>query len=295
MRNRRWFVVPALVATVSMVTLAASITIGGAATTVPTPPAGALPGPNPRFVTRCAFSHQLPDDPIVKFGMPGASHSHDFFANTTTNAYSTLKTLNQGGTTCLDHFDKSGYWVPSLNVDGATVLPTFASVYYTAANKPLKKIHAIPRGLKVVAGDAKAIAPQGLNITSWNCGADETDNIANTADVPTCPGPELTLHVSFPDCWNGTTLDSTDHKSHLAYHIAGGACPVGFPVPIPKLRINVHYPTAGGPGTSLASGGQYSGHADFFNDWLPKEQQRLINVCIKTGVQCNAKQSAATG
>jgi Domain of unknown function (DUF1996) len=254
------------------------------------PPPGALPGPNPRFVTKCDFSHQLPDDPIVKFGMPGASHLHEFFGNTTTNAFSTVKTLNKGATTCLDEFDKSGYWVPALSVDGVRVEPKNVSVYYLANDKPLKKIRPIPRGLEVVAGDATATDPQSLKIVSWNCGANEKD-IPKTAEPPTCPSPTLTLHVSFPDCWNGTDLDSADHKSHLAYS-KDGVCPDGYPVPIPKPRINVHYPTTGGPGVTLASGGQYSGHADFFNDWLPKEQRRLIQACIKNGVECNAKESA---
>jgi hypothetical protein len=266
------------------------MTTAGAAAT---PPPGAMPGPNPRFVTSCKFSHQRSDDPIVKFGLPGASHSHDFFGNTTTDAFSTLKSLKNGATTCLDQLDKSGYWVPSLTVDGQPVLPKSASVYYSAANKPLAAIQTIPRGLKVVAGNAMATTPQGLKITSWNCGADE-DNVATSVDVPTCSGPDLTLHVSFPDCWNGTTLDSPDHKSHVAYHLKDGSCPAGYPVAIPRLRINVHYPTVGGPGVALASGGQYSGHADFFNVWTPKELKRLIRVCIKTGVQCNAKQTAGS-
>ena len=41
------------------------------------------------FISHCAFSHSLPDDPIVHPGVPGASHQHDFFANTTTSATST--------------------------------------------------------------------------------------------------------------------------------------------------------------------------------------------------------------
>ena len=99
----------------------------------------------------------------------------------------------------------------------------------------------------------------------------------------------MTVHVNFPDCWNGTALDSTDHKSHLAYHDPDGSCPAGFPVPIPRVRVNVHYPTTGGPGVVLASGGQYSGHADFFNAWVPKELQHLVTVCINAGRRCNAR------
>ena len=37
------------------------------------------------FVTQCDFSHRLPDDPIVFPGQPGASHSHDFTGNRSTN------------------------------------------------------------------------------------------------------------------------------------------------------------------------------------------------------------------
>jgi hypothetical protein len=240
-----------------------------------------------RFVTRCKFSHTLSDDPIVKPDQPGASHSHDFFGNVTTDAATTLASLSKGGTTCVDRKDHSGYWVPSLTVNGQPVQPRFANVYYQSAGKPYKSIKTIPRGLKVVAGNAMAIAPQGIDIASWNCGPDE--DTALTSAPPTCASSTLTLHIDFPDCWNGKTLDSADHKSHLAYHGRRGQCPAGFPVPIPRLRVNVHYPTKGGSGVALASGGQYSGHADFFNAWVPSELQRLVHTCINAGKICKAQ------
>jgi hypothetical protein len=243
-----------------------------------------------RFVARCMYSHTLSDDPIVKPNQPGASHSHDFFGNKTTNAASTLQSLSKGGTTCINRLDKSGYWVPSLTVDGQTVLPRIASIYYANAGKPFRTIKTIPRGLKVVAGNAMAIAPQSLRVASWNCGADEEDVPLSSAP-PTCPEPTLTMHISFPDCWNGTDLDSPNHQTHLAYHGRGGKCPAGYPVPIPRLRINVHYPSTGGPGVALASGGQYSGHADFFNAWNAKELRRLVHRCINAGRVCTARES----
>jgi hypothetical protein len=243
-----------------------------------------------RFVARCMYSHTRSDDPIVKPNQPGASHSHDFFGNKTTNAASTLRSLSRGGTTCINRLDKSGYWAPSLTVNGNTVAPRFASIYYANAGKPHGKIRTIPRGLKVVAGNAMAIAPQSLQVAAWNCGADE-DDVPLTSAPPTCPGPTLTLHISFPDCWNGKNLDAADHKSHLAYHERNGTCPAGYPVPIPRLRMNVHYPTTGGPGVALASGGQYSGHADFFNAWNAKELQRLVRTCINAGRICTARDS----
>ena len=206
-----------------------------------------------RFVTRCSFSHRLSDDPIVKFNQPGTSHSHDFFGNVSTNASSTLASLSEAGTTCINGKDRSGYWVPSLTVNGQRVRPRFANVYYQSVGKPNRAIKTIPRGLKVVAGDAMATTPQSLDIVSWNCGPD--DDVALQTTPSRCSAPTLTMHVNFPDCWNGTTLDSADHKSHLAYHGRRGLCPAGYPVPIPRVRVNAHYPTTGGPGVALRRAG----------------------------------------
>ena len=281
----------------SIVGLAASAALLATSTGIGTAAAGqddsgdpTTAPPMPRFVTKCDFSHRASDDPIVKPGQPGASHSHDFFGNVTTNAFSTLKTLKQGGTTCMNQLDRSGYWVPSLFVDGVLVDPTFANVYYQSAGKRTKTIKAIPKGLKVVAGDSTAMVAQSLKIVSWDCSAADT-TVPNQAGIPTCPAPTLTVHVNFPDCWNGVDLDSVNHKSHLAYHNPDGTCPAGFPVPIPRVRVNAHYPTTGGPTAELASVGQLSGHADFFNAWDPKELKRLIKTCIKAGLACNAKAS----
>ena len=49
------------------------------------------------FTTDCFPSHRAPDDPIVFPGQPGASHSHDFFGNTTTDASSTYASMRSLG------------------------------------------------------------------------------------------------------------------------------------------------------------------------------------------------------
>jgi Domain of unknown function (DUF1996) len=288
MRMSRVAAIVALSSSVMLVGFGLNAVSSGAAGHGSTAAAQARAARRPsRFITKCTFTHTLSDDPIVHPNMPGASHSHDFFGNTTTNAATTLTSLAAGGTTCINHNDLSGYWVPSLTVNGVAVQPSFTNVYYQNAGKPFRTIKTIPRGLEVVAGDSSATTPQSLSIVSWNCGAEEDVDMSSNA--PTCPGPTLTIHINFPDCWNGTTLDSADHKSHLAYHNTDGTCPAGFPVPIPRVRVNVHYPTTGGPGVALASGGQYSGHADFFNAWVPNELQRLVRTCINAGRVCKAQ------
>jgi hypothetical protein len=239
-----------------------------------------------RFVSRCDFSHAGPDDPIVHPNMPGMSHLHHFFGNTTTSAASTLESLRAGGSTCKNSLDTAGYWVPALSLDGQVVEPTRVSVYYRNKGLPHASIQPFPAGLRVVAGDATATAPQPGGRVFWNCGPD--DPTPNSPSAPTCAGKTLKLHIQFPNCWDGVNLDSADHKSHLAYSIRR-ACPESHPVPVPALQVNVSYPIQGGPGVSLATGGQYSGHADFFNAWDQDELSRLVSTRINAGIVCKAR------
>jgi hypothetical protein len=246
----------------------------------------------PRFVTRCMLSHRAADDPIVYFGQPGASHLHDFFGNRTTNAFTTFKKLKKGTTNCVNQKDLSGYWTPSVRVDGVLIDPSRMSAYYQSAGKDYTQIKAPPKGLKVVAGSAAATAPQGLKLTSWDCADDNT--IPASTTPPTCPLGTLALHVNFPDCWDGLNLDAPDHKSHLAYTGKGKVCPPTHPVLLPRLRLNVRYATTGGPTTELASGGQFSGHADFFNAWKPGEIKKLVKRCINAGITCDVNGAPKT-
>lgn len=56
----------------------------------------------------------------------------------------------------------------------------------------------------------------------------------------------LRLELLFPQCWNGKDLDSTDHKSHMAFPdqgINGGKCPDGFPKVLNQLFFETIYDT----------------------------------------------------
>ncbi|MGH2829410.1 MAG: DUF1996 domain-containing protein, partial [Actinomycetota bacterium] len=246
--------------------LALTMLASGAVVAEGSPRAGTGPVPasgNANFVSACRFSHRAPDDPIVFPGQPGASHSHDFFANTTTDANSTLVSLLAGDTTCNRSEDTAAYWVPTLSRDGVAVRPIMVNAYYTPRGK--KAMAPFPAGLRIIAGDSRATSPQPLMITSWSCGPN--GGVRDQSSPPQCTARNfLRMHVRFPDCWDGTNLDSADHRSHMAYS-RRGACPSSHRVGVPSLRLNVVYPILGGPGLSLASGGVYSGHADFFNAW----------------------------
>jgi Domain of unknown function (DUF1996) len=236
------------------------------------------------FVGSCVFSHTAKDDPIVLPGFAGLSHDHTFVGNTTTNASSTLHSLRAGSTTCKRPGETAAYWMPTLLLDGQAVAPRGATIYYR--RKTLAPVRAFPAGFKLIAGDARATAPQDLKVTYWNCGA--MSAVPASSDVPTCPdirGQSLRLHVNFPSCWNGRDRDSADHKSHMAYAVRG-SCPADHPVALPAISVIFRYPITGGSGVTLASGGQYSAHADFFNAWRQSTLTSLVNGCLNALRHC---------
>jgi hypothetical protein len=236
------------------------------------------------FVSTCRFSHAAPDDPIVYPGKPGASHRHSFVGNVSTDAYSSLDTLHGAATTCERAEDTAAYWMPTLLVDGQPVEPVGATIYYR--RRTLAATTAFPAGLRMIAGSAKATSPQGRMITFWNCGA--LAGVPSSSEIPTCPArrrTSLRLHVTFPDCWNGSSLDSASHQSHMAYSHRG-RCPRTHPVAVPRITLIYRYPTTGGAGVTLASGGRYSAHADFFNAWDQAGLERLVTTCLNALRHC---------
>ena len=96
------------------------------------------------------------DDPIVYPRQPGVSHDHSFVGNTTTNAFSTLRTLRSGSTTCKRDGETAAYWMPTVLLNGQMVAPRGATIYYW--RKTLTALRAFPAGFKMIAGDRHATA-----------------------------------------------------------------------------------------------------------------------------------------
>ena len=236
------------------------------------------------FVSACTFSHRAADDPILFFGVPGASHDHSFVGNTGTNASSTLESLLATGTTCHRPSDTAAYWMPTLLDNGRPVMPVRAQIYYRRVTQ--RPVEAFPSGFRMIAGDAKASSPQARRVTFWSCGV--RGGVRPASDVPTCRNARragLRLHVRFPSCWDGRNLDSADHQSHVAYPVRG-RCPSRFAHALPQITLIYRYPSAGGAGITLASGGRYSGHADFFNAWRQGDLQTLVDGCLNALRHC---------
>jgi hypothetical protein len=241
------------------------------------------------FRTTCEYSHMNFDDPILYPGRPGAAHLHTFFGNKGTNAYSTASSIaTTGASTCLGGVaNRSAYWVPTLlDAKGQPVLPSNASIYYkTGYNVPPARIKAMPAGLRMIAGDMRSSSTQ--QHAFWNCGHKHIGSLGSIPNATMCDGAgnEIMQTIIFPQCWNDRDLDSSDHKSHMAY-ATNGTCPSGYPVALPEITINVRYkiPSSGTTGWRLSSDmydrskpGGFSNHGDWFNGW----EQHIVNLWVK--------------
>ena len=144
----------------------------------------------------------------------------------------------------------------------------------------------------MIAGDGMATAAQATSIVHWRCRDLKVGSSIGppSAAVPTCSaGQFIEGVIKFPSCWNGTSLDSADHKSHMAYPSSrGSACPADHPVVMPRVTMEVKFRSATGDGSqySLASGGQFSLHGDFFAAWDNQVQSALVNSCLNSPHKC---------
>src|SRR5206468_4197931 len=147
--------------------------------------------------------------PIVFPREPGFSHDHTFVGNVSTSAFSTPRSLHAAATSCQPQGDTAAYWAPTLYLNGAPVLPIGATIYYRRLTTA--PVRPFPAGLRMVAGNSHAIAPQPLDVTYWDCGLVKTTLygrnqhagadgpiVDGSSIIPSCP-PKTTLqlHVEF--------------------------------------------------------------------------------------------------
>lgn len=213
------------------------------------------------FTVVCAFSHRNNDDPIMHSRHPGLSHNHTYAGNRSVDAFSTSASLRSGSTTCDFPQDASGYWAPTLYTGREPIQPMAVLVYYV--KRTTADVVPFPADLEIVAGDATARKAQRKSIVSWGCGG--FGGSKRYALIPACAKERtLDLRVQFPNCWNGKTSDSPDHKSHMAYS-TGGKCPASHPVAVPTMLLILLYLPV--PEAAQVASGRFGAHADFMNGW----------------------------
>ncbi|KAI0245871.1 hypothetical protein BJV78DRAFT_1079384, partial [Lactifluus subvellereus] len=237
-------------------------------------------------------------DPIINPGR-ASSHLHTIMGSSAIGYGTTFGDLrNSQCSTCKVKDDKSAYWIPQLyyqykNGSFQAVTHGGMIVYYIQRNAPNETVQAFPDGLRIFTGNPYARSNTGTpesKAISWNClnfnapPGTQTPGFANT----NCPDG-LRAQVFFPACWDGVNLDSSDHKSHMAYpdRIDNGLCPSSHPIHLVSIFYEVYYNVA--PFNALNNGGRfvlangdptgYGLHGDFLNGWDRSVLSRAITTC----------------
>jgi hypothetical protein len=237
----------------------------------------------------CLYSHEANDDPILMPGLTGQSMAHDFFGNTTTSATSTASTLVGGPTTCSTSDDASAYWTPVLYQFGREITPIRNLIYWAGLHATDPTVSAPPAGLEMIAGDETATEPQSLKVIDWRCADAMPQPLSNTP--VNCAGTEgIELRVTFPSCWDGTTLNGAS-ETNVVYPEANTSCPPGYPVRIPTVIFHVVYPITSAAGLTLSMGPNQQGstdtaHGDFINGWNESVITALIDGCAGPANNC---------
>lgn len=192
--------------------------------------------------------------------------------------------------------NKSLYWHPAVYevVDGIyhLVNSSDTTAYYTWVNNfddnanivVSSSTVAFPNGFRMIGG----LPGQGPSNVDAGCAVEfpcpkgtENCNSPDTTLFPTNGCGELEVQMSFPTCWDGENLDSTDHVSHVAYSSDGtveGDCPQSHPVRIPQISFYFRIFNYRG-GHYTFSDGTSTFHADYMSGWEESVLQNVLDNC----------------
>jgi hypothetical protein len=200
--------------------------------------------------------------------------------------YSSLRSTGMttcGSTTPQYPIDRAAYWFPCMQDGvGNCVRPNTINLYYKEfpdtsdeCATPASPNYLlgtggscvnVPVSLKMIAGYNTATGLGGpadgnsgvLHFECWEWvsnpgvltihGPISHMKTMFSGGANACPlGAKLGIFANFPTCWDGSNLDTSDHRSHLAYPLITGA-PVGYnkcdnahPNMIPSIEIQFYF------------------------------------------------------
>jgi Domain of unknown function (DUF1996) len=250
------------------------------------------------WLVTCTALHNRRDDPIIHPRQSGASHLHNFVGNPLTNAFSTYASQTAASPSgCSTPADTAGYWTPALYRNGVPVNPRGGGsrnqIYYRADNLVAgTKVQPFPKDFRMIAGNAMAKRPGdspklGKELY-WGCSDNSTGKLS--APPASCKTGIISLHVGFPNCWDGVLTHRND-TPHVRYP-SSGRCPAGFSHRLPRVILRWEYPVGTTTGKiTLASGPTYTIHADFWNTWHQRRLVSLVSNCLDAFVNCGTLKS----
>jgi len=167
--------------------------------------------------------------------------------------------------------------------------PHGAQFYYRKSNlKAGTVIQPFPANFRMITGNMHATSEADNPYLGREIyyGCSDNSEPGKLKAPMNCATGIISLHVGFPNCWDGVNLDSPDHKSHVVYP-SGGICPADHPVALPRLIYRTEYPVGtDSSGITLASGPYYTAHGDFWNTWEEQKLSDLVANCLNTSTDC---------
>ena len=261
------------------------------------------------FSSRCGRNENKKfnsDNVIVAPGVSnGAHHMHDYVGNQKNDAFATDQILATATTSCTNGDRSTHYWpvlrlrdgknekdagAPGGGTEGnvGTILqPT--SVQLTFRGSAVGKVAAMPKFLRIITGDAKAFTNGTANANaSWSCTGFENRQLKDK--YPLCPkGSNVVRTFKFQSCWDGRNSDSANHRTHVAFAAANGACGKGFKA-IPALTQRITYKIAPKAVFAVDSFPEQlhkpvTDHGDFINVMSDSLMKQAVK-CINSGRKC---------
>ena len=273
------------------------------------------------FTTSCGVNADglfNSDNVIVAPGVTnGAHHFHDYVGNQSNDAFASDEDLANAETTCENEGDKSSYFWPVVRLQNGTdekdaaspggategnageiVTPKQVTMSFEGSRRG--EVTAMPKLLRIITGDAKAFVNGPANANaSWSCTGFEDRQLKDK--YPLCPqGSDVVRTFKFQSCWDGRNIDSANHRTHVAFADAEGACANDFKA-IPQLVQRIVYDI---DAPSVADGGRtkplfavdsfpeqlhkpVTDHGDFINVFDEALMGEMVD-CINEGRKCDA-------
>lgn len=202
--------------------------------------------------------------------------------------------------------NKSAYWFPTLyfrytNGTEIELEPFNVPAYYVMnTSSTSEQINLLPNGLKIVSGNNhnnfRVVIKAGRNLTTETIAVKYGSFPENVNGAQT-----VSLIINTPECMkNALTLDSPDHKSHMAYTV-NNRCPEGYPYRVPSVSLHPAYRLPEVRrwkswktiplrlGTEKIYGSFKNWHVDYIAAWDQSHLWQLMKFCGNTTAdECRA-------
>ncbi|RCI16640.1 hypothetical protein L249_2572 [Ophiocordyceps polyrhachis-furcata BCC 54312] len=245
-------------------------------------------------------------DPILFPGLI-SPHVHSVVGGT---AFALAETNEQAraanATTCDKTLDNSNYWQPQLyhqRLDGRFELVEMQGIAAYYIDRACDYVpgrqncndaphgRAPPAGLRMIVGNPHlrtydASNPEQRAISHICLGSGFSHD---TPHLPSERCERLRAETYFPSCWDGISLDSPNHKSHMAFPSIGdyntGVCPPSHPKAILSVFLEFFYDTAAVKNFNrwvwaMGDPTGYGLHGDFINGWTDQQAlERAMDTC----------------